>query len=168
MARKYYDIVNFTKKYKGELHSFFLDLKAWRQFKTRYKLEWQKLRFGPESLPRIPKIRGLYAFTVELSPAKLPVHGYIMYVGITGGDSGATLHSRCYQYLRELKSHEGRPAVLFMMENWRDDLFFNFVPLPNHSVKLEKLERAFINSIIPPINKRDLEADISAAKAATF
>ena len=40
--------------------------------------------------------------------------------------------------------------------------------LPNPSVDLGKIEKAFINAIMPPVNKRDLEATIGAAKAAAF
>jgi len=168
LRARHHDLVNFTKKYKGELHEFFLDMKSWRRFKTRHKLAWRKLRFGPSSLSEIPKQRGIYAFTVELSPGKLPGHGYIMYVGITGDESAANLYLRYSQYLRDLTNRQGRPAVLYMMQNWRDDLFFNFVPLPKSSIDLHRIELAFINSIIPPINKRDLEGTISAVKAATF
>jgi hypothetical protein len=55
-----------------------------------------------------------------------------------------------------------------MLNNWRDDLFFNFVPLPNRAVDLRKLEKAFIGAIVPPMNKSDLEATIRKAKAAAF
>lgn len=82
MALKHHDLVTHTKKYKGELHEFFLDMSSWRKFKTRYSLNWQKLRFREDSHSAVPKLRGIYTFTVELSPAKLPSHGYIMYMGI--------------------------------------------------------------------------------------
>lgn len=168
MAAKHHDLVKFTKKYKGELHEFFLDMNRWKKFKTRHKLNWQKLRFGQANHSSIPTQRGIYAFTVELSPTKLPGHGYIMYVGITGDESNANLYKRYAQYLRALKNEDGRPAVLYMMKNWRDHLFFNFVPLPDTSIDLHTIETAFINSVIPPVNKRDLEAHIVSAKAAKF
>ncbi len=168
MATKHFDLVKFTKQYKSELHEFFLDMSRWRKFKTKHKLDWQKLRFGQDSPAAIPKQRGIYVFTVELSPAKLPAHGYIMYVGETGEGSKGTLYSRYAQYLREREDEDGRPAVLYMMKNWSDHLFFNFAPLPDKTIDLLELESAFINSIIPPINKRDFEADIRSAKAAKF
>jgi hypothetical protein len=55
-----------------------------------------------------------------------------------------------------------------MMKNFKDDLFFNFVELLNSTIDLAKIERAFINSVMPPVNKRDFEAKIGAAKAAAF
>jgi hypothetical protein len=168
VAGKHHDLVDFTKKYKGNLHEFFLDMKSWKKFKTRFRLDWQKARFEQANLAVIPKERGIYAFTIELASAKLPPHGYILYVGITGDDSDANLYKRYSQYLLNLKNEDGRPAVVYMMKNWSGDLFFNFVPLPNKSVNLEKIESAFINSVMPPINKRDFSAEIRAAKAATF
>lgn len=58
--------------------------------------------------------------------------------------------------------------MVYMMQNWPEELYFNFVALPNRNVDLAKLERAFINSVMPPVNKRDFEAKISAAKRAAF
>lgn len=168
MSGKHHDLVNFTKKYKGDSHSFFLDMKNWRRFKTRYKLAWQKLRFGESNHPSIPKERGIYAFTLELDPSKLPMHGYILYIGITGDDSNANLYKRYAQYLLNLKNEDGRPAVFYMLDNWADDLFFNFVPLPDKKINLAKLETALLNAVLPPVNKRDLDASITAVKAAAF
>jgi hypothetical protein len=169
LPAKTYDLVDVTKAYKGELREFFLDLKRWKRFKSRYKLSWQKTRFNAVSRASVARERGIYVFTIELSPSKLPAHGYIMYVGITGaGPSAETLYSRYGRYLADLRTGEGRPAILFMLNNWRDDLFFNFVPLPNRAVDLRKLEKAFIGAIVPPMNKSDLEATIRKAKAAAF
>lgn len=168
VARKHHDLVNFTKKYKGNLHEFFLDMTSWKKFKTKNKLDWQKTPFGAGGIAVVPHERGIYAFTLELTSAKLPAHGYILYVGITGDDSNANLYKRFNQYLLSLTSEDGRPAVVYMMKNWKDHLFFNFVSIPKKSVDLAKLERAFINSVMPPINKRDFDAKIGAAKAAAF
>jgi hypothetical protein len=168
LTTKHHDLVNFTKKYKGALHEFFLDLKHWRRFKFRRKLVWQKVRFSTADQASVPSERGIYCFTVELAPGKLPGHGYILYVGITGDNSDANLHKRYAQYLRHLKNEDGRPAVYYMLKNWSDDLFFNFVPIPDTAVDLSKLEKSIINAVIPPVNKRDLDADITSAKAAAF
>lgn len=168
MAGKHHDLVDFTKKYKGDLHEFFLDMKSWKRFKTKADLDWRKTRFGEVGRAAVPHERGIYAFTLELAPAKLPQHGYILYVGITGDDSEANLHKRYNQYLLNLKNEDGRPGVFYMMKNWKDDLFFNFVAIPNKAVDLAVIEKAFINSVMPPVNKQDLEASIRAAKAAAF
>jgi len=162
------DIVNITKKYKSELHGFFLDTKAWRQFKSRYSLQWQKVPFeGTGSVPNRP---GIYAFTVELSPpSKLPGHGYIMYVGITGdGNSKATLRSRYAQYVREKADGGGRPKVRYMLMNWSNDLWFNFATFQSPNVDLGRLEQDMLNAIQPPINVRDFAAEVAAGHRAAF
>jgi hypothetical protein len=168
VAGKHHDLVNHAKKYKGDSHQFFLDLTHWRKFKCKYKLDWQKIRFGESAHKSIPKERGVYVFTVELSPGKLPLHGYILYVGITGDTSNHNLYKRYADYLLYLKNANGRPAIYYMLKNWSDDLFFNFVTLPNKGINLERIEKVFINAVIPPINKRDFDATISAPKAAAF
>lgn len=168
MAGKHHDLVNFTKKYKGESHSFYLNMKNWRKFKSRYNLMWEKVKFAPSNRSAIPKERGIYAFVLELSPTKLPPHGYILYVGITGDDSNSNLYKRYGQYLLAHRNQDGRPAVYYMMDNWSEELFFHFVPLPNINIDLAKMERAFINAVLPPVNKRDIDAKITSAKAAVF
>ncbi|RWP51058.1 hypothetical protein [Mesorhizobium sp.] len=168
MAKALVDLVSQTKWFKGELQHFFLDLRRWRKFRTRYKLDWQRERFAEASGPKIPDERGIYVFTAELSPGKLPPHGYILYMGITGDISNATLKSRYAQYIRQHKTMNGRPAITYMLANWEEDLFFNFVPLPNKSIDLSHLEKAFLSAVVPPMNKRDIEATITNAKAAAF
>lgn len=165
---KHHDLVNHTKKYKGDLYEFYLDLKSWRLFKTRHNLSWQKLRFSNTNHASIPKQRGIYAFTVELAPSKLPMHGYILYVGITGDTSNANLYKRYAQYLRQLKNEDGRPRVFMFLKTWEDDLFFNFVPVPNVSVDLAKLEKDMLNALKPPVNFTDFDADIISVRAANF
>jgi len=168
MARQQFDLVNFTKKYKGDLYSFYLDLTNWRKFRTAYKLVWQKQRFEELSQSSIPKERGIYAFTLELSPSKLPTHGYILYIGITGDTSNANLYKRFAQYILDFKNKRGRPAIVGMLDNWKSDLFFNYVPLPNSTIDLSKMEKSLLNALIPPVNKRDFDAKISKARAAEF
>jgi hypothetical protein len=161
------DIVDSTKRYKAELHGFFMDTKSWHGFKTRYTLRWNKVRFGGgDPIPRQP---GIYAFTVEVSPSKLPTHGYILYIGITGdGDSKATLKSRYQQYVREQADDDGRPRVRFMLNNWDGDLWFNFATFRTRSVDLGRLERDMLNAVQPPVNQSDFTAEFAVPRRAAF
>lgn len=166
--RKFQDLVSDTDRYKASLYKFYLDLKAWRQFQSAFPLSWTRLRFDAVNRRQIPKERGIYAFTVALEPSSLPDHGYILYMGITGDDSGGTLNSRYSQYLGDLRRLDGRPKVYYMLERWKDDLFFSFVPIPDRRMSLKKLETAFLTAIKPPVNERDLEARISNSRRAAF
>jgi hypothetical protein len=169
VAKKPYDLIRATKDYKGNLHEFFLDLTQWRNFKSKHPLQWSKVRFDDSSRSSVAQERGIYVFTVELSPSDLPGHGYIMYVGITGADASlATLRTRYGQYLRQQKKQRGRPAVTMMLVNWKNDLFFNFAPLPNAAADLPAIETAFLEAIIPPVNKAYLSAKVRNPKAAAF
>ena len=163
------DLVASTKKLKSESHSFHMDLNRWRRFKSRHSLQWQKVRFDRENQDLIPEQRGIYVFTVELEPSKLPVHGYMMYVGITGHESErANLRKRFSQYLRHQRTDSGRPRIRYLLQNWKGDLYFNFVPLPQTNVDLETMEAAFINAVYPPVNRRDFDAELGPAIIAAF
>lgn len=168
MAEKL-DLVRSTKKLKGEFAAFHMDLGRWRRFKSRHKLQWHKVRFEKASQSSVPEQRGIYVFTVELEPSKLPVHGYMMYVGITGHESkNANLRKRFGQYLGHQRSDTGRPRVRYLLRNWRADLFFNFAPLPQANVDLKRMETAFIGAVIPPVNRTDFGADLAPSLIAAF
>jgi hypothetical protein len=169
LAGKHFDLVPHTKRLKGESHEFFLDMKSWVKFRSRYRLTWDRVPFASTSRSLVPQERGIYAFSLELTPSKLPQHGYILYVGITGdGTSASNLRRRYSEYERQLNKEDGRPAVLYMLKNWKGHLVFNFAPLPNPRIDLAEIEGAFINSVMPPINKRDYEPELRAARAAAF
>ncbi len=168
VAGKHLDLVDHTKRLKAEAYEFYLDLTSWRKFRSAAQLNWQKLRFGNAAAPNVPQQRGIYAFTVELDPSQLPAHGYIMYVGITGNKSNANLRRRFNQYLANLRNKDGRPRIYFMLDNWKDHLFFNFVPISDKNVDLVTIERDFLNAVMPPANQADFGGRIMAAKAAKF
>lgn len=164
-----YDIVKTTHRYKAQSHQFFVDVAAWSRFRSRYKLDWSKVPFEDASRKLIPQERGVYVFSFEHDNAKLPAHGYFLYVGITGdGTSASNLRTRYGQYERQLKNENGREAVLYMLKNWNGHLMFNYVALTDPKIDLAKLEAAFINAVAPPVNKRDFEPALRAARKAAF
>lgn len=162
------DLVNFTKQYKAELEEFFLDLTSWRKFRSAYQLVWKKVRFDSQGRKNVPDERGLYAFTLELTPSALPPHGYILYVGITGQDSKGTLNSRYRQYERERDQEKGRPRIVYMLKKWAGDIHFNFAPISDAKVNLKDVERSFLDAVIPPMNSADFSADIVRARKAAL
>ena len=169
MVGKHHDLVKWTKKYKGDAHEFFLDFSSWKKFKTKHKLVWQRVPFKPESRDLVPQERGIYVFCAVLDEGQLPMHGYLLYVGITGdGTSESNLRIRYGQYVRNLKNEDGRPAVFYMMDNWRDALAFDFVAIPDPAVDLGQMESDFINAVMPPVNKRDFEATQAAVRQSAF
>lgn len=165
---KLHDLIADTDRYKASLYQFYLDLEAWRSFKSKYPLSWNKVKFDNSTRTTIPKERGIYAFTLAWDTSDLPHHGYILYLGITGDDSKANLHTRYAQYLNDLRRADKRPKVYYMLEKWKGDLFFNFVPIPDKRLSLRKIEKEFLSAIQPPINLRDMTIRVSDARRAAF
>jgi hypothetical protein len=163
-----FDLVQRADQYKAGLYEFFLDPSSWRKFDPGIVLNWQRVKFDASSKSAIPQERGLYIFTLEVENLGLPGHGYILYVGITGNTSQANLQKRYAQYLREANEARGRPKVVYMLNKWAGELTFNFMPVPDTSVDLAKIEKSFLNSIMPPVNSSDFDAEIAAAKKAVF
>ena len=56
--------------------------------------------------------------------------------------------------------------MLYMLKKYKGHLFFNFVPLPDAKINIGAIEASFTTAINPPINKRDYNAELSAAKRA--
>lgn len=165
---KYHDIVDSVKDFKLYHNKFYVDMRRWKTFQSRVKLDWKRIRFEQGNRVKIPKERGIYAFTVLLDSTDLPIHAYILYMGITGDNSGADLHSRYGQYLADARSMNKRPKVCAMLEMWKGDLFFNFVPIPNKRVSLSKLERSFLSAVVPPVNEADIDAKVSGKRKAAW
>lgn len=162
------DLIKRTKQLKGESYAFHLHFSTWRKFAPGIPLNWQKVKFDAAGKAHVPEERGLYIFTLEVENLGLPPHGYIMYIGITGNTSNANLRKRYAQYLLEAKKGTGRPLVVFMLNEWKGDLFFNFIPVPDKTVDLAVIEQSFINTVIPPINASDFDGEIGPAKKASF
>lgn len=165
---KFHDLIDRADSYQAALRGFFLDVESWRKFSASVPLQWQRVKFWPGAKENIPEQRGIYVFTIEAEGLGLPPHGYILYVGITGNTSAANLRKRYSQYVRNLINEDGRPKVFAMLKRWRDELIFYFVPIPETTVDLTQIEKSFINSVRPPVNEADFDADIADAKKATF
>jgi len=165
---KFHDLIDRRDRYIAGLHGFFLDIRSWRNFVSATPLQWQRIKFWPSAKDNVPEQRGLYVFTVEAEGLQLPTHGYILYVGIAGNTSAANLRKRYAQYVRNLVNEDGRPRVFLMLSKWRDDLFFNFVPITDVAVDLAEIERSFLNAVRPPVNIADFDADIGDPRKADF
>ncbi|UHH10127.1 hypothetical protein LU699_18045 [Luteimonas fraxinea] len=147
---------------------FYVDIKKWRAFKSSASLNWQRTRFLKANKSSVPKERGVYAFTVLMDSPDMPTHGYILYMGITGDSSGSDLQVRYGQYLADARRMSKRVKVCAMLDQWKDDLFFNFAPVPDKRVSLAKIERSFLSAIVPPVNKTDIDASVRDARDATW
>ena len=91
-------------------------------------LNWQSIKFNAEDeIDRVPNDkRGVYAFVISSDANPMPVHGYIMYIGIAGRDSNRSLRTRYRDYLSTNKVLL-RPKINYLIANWYSVLRF-FLP----------------------------------------
>jgi hypothetical protein len=123
-------------------------------------LVWTQVKFNPNNRADVPQVRGVYAFVVRHENDHFPPHGFIMYIGITGGRSASrTLRLRFSDYLRE-KARNKRPRVHYMLNKYEHDLHFCYVPIENQDVDLIQLELDLNDSILPPVVEKDFTAEI--------
>lgn len=166
--KRNHDLVDRVRQIKADLHEIVLSPARWRTFATPRPLNWTKISFESANRNQVPKQRGIYAFTLEVSNHNLPGHAYILYVGQAGHDSGGDLHKRYAQYLAETKRQNARKKIIYMMTMWKGDLNFNFVEIPDRRINLKKLESSLLTALIPPANTKDFDADIQDAVGARF
>ncbi|MEA9589194.1 hypothetical protein VC279_19925 [Xanthomonas sp. WHRI 10064A] len=161
-----FDLVEATKRFKAEVESVFMDFDSWKTFKTNYGLTWKRVKFEKGNVNNVPDVRGIYIFTLQVDENELPIHGYIWYMGIAGHRSAHTLRKRYGNYIYDQRSPAWkRPKVRYMLQKWKEDLYFNFVELDT-GVNLKTIESAFLNAIIPPANLADINATISMPRKA--
>lgn len=147
---------------KGQTRSFVLSPDQWRTYSLTHPMVWQSVKFDDNNQISVPEERGVYAFVVRHDNGYFPPHGYIMYVGITGSTkTQRTLRTRYGEYIRERQRNK-RPAVHYMLNAYKDDLFFLYVPIADTDVRLDELERALNDAIIPPVSKKDFSAEVRA------
>ena len=135
---------------------------------TITSLNWDSIPYGKNELERIPdNKRGIYAFVVCHNNAVLPMHGYIMYIGIAGRDSSRTLRARYKEYLNEKKIME-RFHIARMIATWHRVLRFFFAPVDDDvsADDLKALEKQLNDALLPPFSKGDLSAELKAKRSA--
>ena len=137
---------------------------------TLSSLTWHSVRYDDdEALEQIPSDkRGIYAFVVRHPSDILPMHGYVLYIGIAGRDSNRPLRERYRDYL-SVSQIRRRYNITQMIGNWRSVLHFLYAPVENNvtSEELKRMERQLNTALMPPFSLSDLEAGIGP-KRSTF
>lgn len=161
-----HDFENNLKDLKYYKQDVILDPARWSGFASPVQLNWRSVRFDAENRNHIPHERGIYAFVVQFqdhqaSPLPLPIHGYVMYAGITGHRSAdRTLNDRFGDYLRDQKRPK-RMSIYSMLNKWAGHLFFHFSTV-GPEVQLDTLETTLNDAIIPPYVTNDFTAEVRA------
>ena len=136
---------------------------------TLASLTWHSVKYNDdEALEQIPSDkRGIYAFVARHPSDILPMHGYVLYIGIAGKDSNRPLLERYRDYLSASQIRR-RFNITQMIGNWRSVLHFLYAPVDNNvtSDELKRMERQLNAALMPPFSLRDLEADIGPKRSA--
>lgn len=153
--------------FRAYRRSFYLNPEQWAMSKVETDLEWQEVKFEDGNKDNIPDKRGIYAFIVKHENKHFPPHGYIMYVGITGEHSNKrTLKKRFRDYLYEQRRNK-RPKIHMMLQQFRENLYFNFSPLDDEvDIDLGKLEIDLNDALVPPVGRKDFSGKIKALRDA--
>ena len=123
-------------------------------------LAWDSIPYGPDEIHRIPDDkRGIYAFAISYPSDVLPLHSYILYVGIAGRDSRRSLRARYRDYLNR-RSLLKRERIARMVVCWGPILRFCFAPVEETvtSDDLKNIERQLNSALMPPLSINDLDA----------
>ena len=123
-------------------------------------LAWDSIPYGPNEIHRIPdNKRGVYAFAISYPSDVLPLHSYILYIGIAGRDSQRSLRARYRDYLNR-RSLLKRERFARMVVCWGPILRFFFAPVEETvtSDDLKSLERRLNTAFMPPFSINDLDA----------
>jgi hypothetical protein len=160
-------LIDFDKNVaslKNYQQSFILHPQQWRNFQNQARLQWQSIKFEQASLLSIPNVRGIYMFVVQFQDhsvltIRFPLHGYIMYGGITGKEANTgTLRKRFKNYLRDQKRAK-RVQIWSMLNKWKDDIYFHYSTIAPR-VNLGSLETDLNDAVIPPLVTNDFSAEV--------
>jgi hypothetical protein len=55
-----------------------------------------------------------------------------------------------------------------MLVEFADDLKFYFAAIPSAKTYLQDIETKLLSAIIPPVNQKDFEAEVSVGRKAAF
>lgn len=129
---------------------FILFPEYWNAFTWATTLSWTRLKFHQSSVIHVPNnLRGVYTFVAEPGVANHPSCNYLLYVGMV---EDSNFRTRFSSYLAEPNKFKPREHVLYMIDRWRDYLWFYYSPL-DPTFPAKTLEDALITAFLPPVNR---------------
>lgn len=160
------EFVERVERFKAERRSFYLSPDRWNNSRVKIPLEWAEIKFEQGSKAQVPDNGGIYAFIVKHPNDHFPPHGFVMYIGITGErGKERTLRDRFGEYLYE-KAKNKRVKLHFMLNKYKENLYFNYVALDAHDVDLSQLEIDLNDALVPPVGTKDFSAEIRQLRDA--
>ncbi|HBQ98458.1 MAG: hypothetical protein J7524_12705 [Roseofilum sp. Belize BBD 4] len=116
---------------------------------NRVTLKWQKCKFVSASEVMIPDNHGVYCFSTQLGypfPEEIHIPLYI------GKAAPGYLSERFQSYLTEKQMIKGRAKLVFMLNKYRNNLFFWWAELPR--IYVDAVEEHLLMCCQPPCNEK--------------
>lgn len=129
---------------------------AWRTADVGPPLKWSRVEFGKDTIARVPRVRGIYALSINIKKTVMPEHGILVYFGQTS----RTLRKRYEEYIRESVRGAKRPRLRRLFDCWGSDMDFLYAPLVDNSHDLRTIELSLNDAVIPYGVVKDFSADV--------
>lgn len=164
-----YRVTKHKNDFKDNKRQFILSPSQWNAFKPSISLSWTSVPLCQSSISSVPKTRGVYAHSINISTDNMPPTNYITYVGLVGdrkpaGTRGNLRHlrQRFTEYLREQNTLI-RPLIHEFLSTYKDHTTFHYVEIPDYTVSLHDIETALLDALLPPCNQSDFSINIKQA-----
>ncbi len=124
-------------------------------------LKWNRIEFKQENRAELPKLKGVYAFAIEINQGNLPPATMILYIG-KAGDIGSdnSLWRRYYDYLRTERIYD-RPRIGEMLNRWKGHLSYYYAAVDD-SISTGDVEETLLDILIPPYNRGDFSPELTS------
>ncbi|MBS0016862.1 MAG: hypothetical protein KFF72_10970 [Arthrospira sp. SH-MAG29] len=111
------------------------------------KLEWKNCKFVKDAQVQIPDKQGVYCFSIKLGrPFPEDIH-LPLYIGKA---APGYLSERFESYFKERENIQGRTKIVFMLNKYKNELYFWWAVLPRRDV--DTVEEHLLMCCHPPCN----------------
>jgi excinuclease UvrABC nuclease subunit len=154
-----HDFIKTQDRFKTYNQEFCLDPQSWLNFTSTLTFSWETVKFVESNKNRIPNCPGIYCFFVKPNIAGFQDNSYLMYIGKAGDNSSNTLQKRFMQYFYLQKTNK-RPKLQWMLNKWKDHLYFNYFKVTDRRFNLGKIEENLNDAFLPPYNENDYSTEV--------
>ena len=139
----------FDREHEFHLHWLPEYVEEFSQAMQEVDLNWEKCKFVSSAQDIIPESHGVYCFSLLLGepfPESIHIPLYI------GKAAPGYLSERFKSYLKERENIKGRSKLVFMLNRYRNQLFFWWSKLPR--IYVDAVEEHLLMCCKPPCNEK--------------
>jgi hypothetical protein len=157
MSDKLYDFATqkdaiagcFDRDYELHLHWLPQYVEEFPKAMNGVTLNWDKCKFVSASQTMIPDNHGVYCFSIQLGNPFPEIIHIPLYIGKA---APGYLSERFKSYLSERENIKGRSKLVFMLNKYRNHLFFWWSELPR--IHVDAVEEHLLMCCKPPCNEK--------------